>query len=109
MKQRLDPRPIAVLAGVWCALAVTRLQRLDAPPEPAWSRSATPAPPCARELRRYPGIGPRRALAIVDYRWEHGDDFELEDVPGIGPLTAAGVRAAMRRDPAGAADEAAPR
>lgn len=95
----LDPRPIAVLAGLWCALAVPRLLRAEPPPAPAWSDAATPAAPCARELRRFPGIGPRRALAIVEHRWQHGPDFELEDVPGIGPLTAAGVRAARDRDP----------
>ena len=40
----------------------------------------------ARELRRIPGIGPRRALAIVRARWEAAPEgFSLRSVPGIGP------------------------
>jgi DNA uptake protein ComE-like DNA-binding protein len=95
----LDPRPIAVLAGIWAALAIPRLDRRDRPPEPAWTQTRETAAPCARELRRWPGIGPRRAQAIVEHRWIHGPDFELEDVPGIGPLTARAVRAARDREP----------
>jgi hypothetical protein len=95
----LDPRPIAVLAGLWFALAIPSLQRLERPPSPDWTAAATPAAPCAREWRRRPGIGPRRAQAIVDHAWEHGPDFDLDDVPGIGPLTALAVRASQARDP----------
>jgi hypothetical protein len=49
-----------------------------------------------RELRRLPGIGPRRALAIADLRWERGPGFALQDVNGIGPRIEAGILAALQ-------------
>jgi len=47
------------------------------------------------ELERLPGIGPRTAQAIVDYRLKHGPFRRLEDllaVPGIGPATLERIR-----------------
>jgi len=49
-----------------------------------------------RELRRLPGIGQARALAIARTRFDedlHGGVDALERVPGIGPETARRVRA----------------
>jgi len=64
--------------------------------EQAADRPGVADPACAppRELRRLPGIGEVRALAIARARWEHSAQagaFRLEDVPGIGPLTARRV------------------
>lgn len=67
-------------------------------------RPAIPPTPSARldlniasveELERLPGIGPRTAQAIVDYRLKHGPFRHLEDllaVPGIGPATLERIR-----------------
>ena len=50
----------------------------------------------ASELARVPGIGPRRAAAIVAEREAHGPFLRLEDlaarVPGIGPKTVDRIR-----------------
>ncbi|MEM9563179.1 MAG: helix-hairpin-helix domain-containing protein [Actinomycetota bacterium] len=47
------------------------------------------------ELQTLPGIGPALALAIVEWRAEHGPFVtvdDLEAVPGIGPAKLAGLR-----------------
>jgi hypothetical protein len=45
-----------------------------------------------RELRKLPGIGVARALAIARMRFERGaDGFRLDEVPGIGPATVRNV------------------
>jgi hypothetical protein len=49
-----------------------------------------------RELRRLPGIGPTRALAIARARSPERPASRPEDfdrVPGIGPATVAAIRA----------------
>lgn len=54
----------------------------------------------ARELRRVPGLGERRALALVDARWRRGPEdppLLLGDVPGIGPASEAAVAAWLAR------------
>ncbi len=55
----------------------------------------------ARELRRLPGIGPARALAIVRARWDglRGGPPAWIAIPGIGPATAAAAGAAADRAP----------
>lgn len=66
-------------------------------------RSATPTPSprldlntaSVEELEQLPGIGPRTAQAIVDYRLKHGPFRRLEDllaVSGIGPATLERLR-----------------
>ena len=47
------------------------------------------------ELTRLPGIGSKRAEAIVAYRKEHGPFEKAEDlleVPGVGEVTLQGIR-----------------
>ncbi len=49
----------------------------------------------AAELEDLPGVGPATAAAIVAYRTEHGPFSavdELEEVPGIGPAKVAAMR-----------------
>jgi len=55
----------------------------------------------ARELRRLPGIGPARALAIVRARWDglRGGPPAWIAIPGIGPAIAAAAGAAGRVEP----------
>ena len=96
------------LAGLVLASAL----RPRAPPGPPASEDlARPASldvGLARELRRVPGLGERRALALVDARWGRSradPPLFLGDVPGVGPvsearvalwLAAAGAASAMR-------------
>ncbi len=47
-----------------------------------------------RELRNFPGIGERRAIAIARARWEHAsspDPLFLDQIEGIGPRTVESV------------------
>ena len=62
---------------------------------------ADPDDLAARELRRLPGIGPARALAIVRARWDglRGGPPAWIAIPGIGPATAAAAGAAAERAP----------
>ncbi len=55
------------------------------------------------QLESLPGIGPRTAQAIVDYRLKHGPFRRLEDlmaVPGIGPATLERIRPLVTIGPA---------
>ena len=92
-----------VWVASWSVLQLVLLARGCAQ-EPSTSESPaapftlSPAPwrMSARELRVLPGIGERLALAIADARRSRGDGGacpDWEDVPGIGPRTAAGLRA----------------
>jgi len=63
----------------------------------------------ARELRALPGLGEKRALALVDARWERspGDPpLLLGDLAGIGGVVESAVRAALLSN--GALSEDAP-
>lgn len=54
----------------------------------------------ARELRALPGLGERRAVAIVRARAEGaitGDVAELDVLRGIGPETVRAIRAELER------------
>jgi hypothetical protein len=117
--RRDEPLWVLLLVG-WLATE-TVLDRRRAQPTAATAaleqfsdRPARPDPTRAppRELRRLPGIGEARALAIARARWERGADggeLRLEDVPGIGPLTARNVErflADQGWDPAGVASPA---
>ena len=49
----------------------------------------------ARELRALPGIGQKRAVDLVEARWQHDPakgDFDIESVDGIGQKTAESVQ-----------------
>jgi hypothetical protein len=57
-----------------------------------------------RALRRLPGVGQARALAIARARWETGSEggiAALERIPGIGPETVKEIRGWLekRRSP----------
>lgn len=69
-------------------------------------RGSTPSPRAARvdpdafaarELRALPGIGPARALAIVEARWGglRGGPTAWTSLSGIGDATAAAVQQAL--------------
>lgn len=54
----------------------------------------------ARELRALPGLGERRAVAIVRARWAgeiSGQAAELDELRGIGPETVRAIRAELER------------
>jgi len=103
-----DARPplwTLALAGLLLASAL----RPRAPPVPAEPvRPPTLSAGTACELRRVPGLGERRALALVDARWGRAradPPLYLGDVPGVGPgsetqvalwLAAAGAASALR-------------
>ncbi len=62
------------------------------------------------ELQQLPGIGPSRAIAIVEHRERHGhfrSVDSLTDVSGIGPAILSRIRDRVTVEPAGA--PAAPR
>ena len=52
-----------------------------------------------RELRRFKGLGPKRAQALVDARSAEGELPPLEEIPGIGPRTASAMRASLSLEP----------
>lgn len=100
---RLSP----VLVGLFLALAVAG-NEASAPRNLAGRvpRAATAVPAggpetwCVRDLRSLPGIGTARAEAIVAERWLRGAEEGLAGwgrVPGIGPRTIEGARAAWER------------
>lgn len=97
---------ILVSAGVGAALAArgrarirfafeppVDMRRVEASAERIDPNTALPA-----SLRRLPGIGLAKALAVVAYRAAHGPEpfqspDDLEKVPGIGPGIVARIRA----------------
>lgn len=76
-------------------LAAALAPRAPAPtPDHAPRTVASLAAGTARELRAVPGLGERRALALVDARWRRsGVDppLLLGDVAGVGPVSEAQV------------------
>ena len=59
------------------------------------------------DLQRLPGIGEKRARAIVDYREEHGPFAsvdELDNVDGIGEGILSGLREYASAGPQGAGE-----
>ncbi len=68
-------------------------------PSPAEDVDLRRSPP--RELRRLPGIGPLRAAAIAEWRWQRGGaPFALQEVHGIGPrIEARALRALADAEP----------
>lgn len=69
---------------------------LGAPDPLVGARELDPDRMCARDLRRLPGIGPARSLAIVRARFEHGlcgGPGSWTCIDGIGPETVRSARA----------------
>jgi competence protein ComEA len=108
------PRPAqlaaAFLLGAACALLAVRL--LGGPP--GRPLDLQPAPPIdlnragAAEFQQLPGVGPRLANRIAEYRDARGgfrtaDD--LRSVPGIGPARLERVRPWIHADGGAAADD----
>jgi hypothetical protein len=98
--QRSSAGTMVWIAG-WSMLQVALLARdladerspPAAPGPAAFELADAPWRMSARELRVLPGIGERLALAIADARRGRGTCPDWQDVPGIGPRTAAGIRA----------------
>jgi hypothetical protein len=111
-----EPVWLYVLAGF--LLAWTELSPVPPPPSEAEIRAhapfrvlePSPLDPDlmnARELKRLPSIGPARALAIAQSRWEQGlrgGPQSWEAIPGIGPETVRAVRSALDREAAARAE-----
>ncbi len=86
---------VLLLAGWLFASSVVQELRTATvrPPSPGPTRVQLESA-CPRELRRLPGIGPSRATAIAQMRWELGGArFPLHAIQGIGEKTAARVQA----------------
>lgn len=105
----LSGRELGVLA-VAAALALAATATVSLLRSELWrqestvKRAADVAPAPARinvntapeyELRLLPGIGPKTARSIIEYRRSHGEFSALDDlqeVKGIGPATVRGIR-----------------
>lgn len=106
------PRPARAPAWPWALAAALLLATVlerpapEADPRALEERLSGPPPDPAprpeldrlplRELRRLPGIGPARALAIVRARWElglRGAPAAWDRVPGVGEGTVEALLA----------------
>ena len=101
---------VALAAILMIALMVRRSHRsfrigreipVDAQRVRAAAERINPNAAGAASLRRLPGIGPKLAGAIVDYRRRHGpesfrDANDLENVRGIGPALVGRVGKMLR-------------
>lgn len=95
--ERRNPSWLLILLGwVFASTSLEWVSRRRAP-DPGRARGSIDLQRSgARDLRRLPGIGPARAAAIVELRWERGaEGFELQEVRGIGPRTEARVMDAL--------------
>lgn len=89
-----DREPVwgLALAGVLLAGALAPRATPRGPDRAALPPSLATA--TARELRAVPGLGERRALALVDARWKRpagAPPLLLGDVPGVGPVSEGQV------------------
>ena len=76
------------------------------PPEPESAEVFELPRLSPRELRNFPGIGERRAIAIARARWEHAsspDPLFLDQIEGIGSKTVESVAQFLSEQAAGAA------
>jgi competence protein ComEA len=89
---------VLLAAAAWlvrgAARGLTPPPALAPPPRPLVVNVASDPP---ERLALLPGIGPRRAAAILEDRRRHGPITTLQDlerIPGIGPVTVEGIRTA---------------
>ena len=86
----------AILALGWWESRPAKAPEVTAAERRRWRPEDDPVRMSARELRGLPGLGTQRSLAAVEARWRHGPGvpgLAWSDVPGIGPVTEARVRA----------------
>ena len=98
-----SPRTTPFLLSGWLLSSVL-LQNHS--PAALPSRINHPTPPeellkhgAVRELRALEGLGPKRAQALVEARSAEGGLPPLEEIQGIGSLTAARIRASLSSTP----------
>jgi hypothetical protein len=105
-----EPLWALVLLG-WCATAAALHVGWLANPRASSAPARAPVfdleRMSPRDLRRLPGLGEVRALALVHDRWRRrgtNAPLDLEALPGIGPVTARLVREALERAGGSGAD-----
>lgn len=88
-----------LLCGVLGAMLACDLSRPPVEPLSSGERvrylaEDDPGTQSPRELQRIPGLGQGRARAVAQVRWARSGSVPAtwEEVPGIGPATAAKVR-----------------
>jgi competence protein ComEA len=98
---------VAEAPGATASAPATAQAEAPPPPQPTAHGPATPEDPVvlndatAEDLQRLPGIGQKRALAILDLRTRLGRFHQIEDlleVRGIGLKTLRRLRPLVRLD-----------